>query len=92
MTSSSLFRLSSSLSACPQISAADAKALIAGIKDPTPFQAGGIKFGGVKYTFIRADPGRNVYGRQVRLFGIAAAWVLCDCAICVDSIAVIEFP
>ena len=60
-----------------QISAADAKALIAGIKDPTPFQAGGIKFGGIKYTFIRADAGRNVYGRQVRTVvgaAIGAVW------------------
>ncbi len=49
-----------------QVSAAEVNYLVKGLADPTPFYSGGFKLQGVKYQFLRCEPGANVYGRNVR--------------------------
>lgn len=48
-----------------EVSQAEAKILISAITgDPSSLYSGGIKIGGVKYTFLRAEPGRSIYGKK----------------------------
>eukprot|EP00117_Sycon_ciliatum_P027499 scpid105974/ scgid22326/ Profilin-1B; Acidic profilin IB; Profilin IB len=52
-------------SAGVEVSSTEAKGLVTAITgDPSALYAGGIKIGGVKYTFLRAEPGRSVYGKK----------------------------
>ncbi|XP_065192583.1 profilin-1A-like [Sycon ciliatum] len=47
------------------ISAAEAKTLISSISgDPSGLYSTGIKIGGVKYTFLRCEAGRSIYGKK----------------------------
>jgi hypothetical protein len=48
-----------------QVSAAEAKALIAGFADPSGLQASGIHVGGEKYMFIKAETGKEIIGKKV---------------------------
>ena len=48
-----------------KVSAAEAKALVGYITgDQSPLYVSGIKFAGEKYTFLRAEAGRSLYGRK----------------------------
>ena len=48
-----------------EVNTAEAKTLVTAISgDPSALYAGGIKLGGMKYTFLRSEPGRSVYGKK----------------------------
>eukprot|EP00730_Choanoeca_flexa_P005480 TRINITY_DN11956_c0_g10_i4.p1 TRINITY_DN11956_c0_g10~~TRINITY_DN11956_c0_g10_i4.p1 ORF type:complete len:148 (+),score=15.98 TRINITY_DN11956_c0_g10_i4:57-446(+) len=48
-----------------QVAPAEATTIVNALNaDPTSLAGTGIKLAGVKYMFIRAEPGRSVYGRK----------------------------
>ena len=49
------------------MAAAEITALVKGMNDPTPFYSSGAKIAGLKYTFLRNEPNRSVYLKQVRV-------------------------
>ena len=43
---------------------AEAQAFAKGVTDPTPFYGSGLKIEGVKFTFLRGDGERSLYGKK----------------------------
>ena len=55
------------------------QAIVKGLADPTPFYSAGVRVAGVKYTFLRSEPNRSVYGRQVCVYVCVRVCVCMSC-------------